>query len=133
MRQPKNVQYRKCMENLSWISWTREYVSNTDLQNHSRNEGVGWQWAKTDNKDKQHPSFSSLGLTAKTYYFMTIPLPVITSLKSSALLSLSTTKKKPDINHNCSPYVKCRSDHRKCWLKSHLNNNQNNIAIEIVQ
>lgn len=135
MRQPQKAEYREYMENLSWISWAREYVFNTVLQNYLGKEGVGGQKAKTDNKDKQHKllSFYLLELISKAYYFMITPLPVNTSLKSSALLSLSSTKKKPDISHNCFPYVKCSSDHRKFWLKSHLNNNQNHTAIEIVQ
>lgn len=132
MRQ--KVEYWEYTENLTWISWTAEYDSNTVLQNFLGKEGMGEQRVKTD-KDKQHQflPFSSLGLIAKAHDFMTTPLQVNTSLKSSALLSLSATKKKPGINHNCFPHVKCSSDHRKHWLKLHLNNNHNNIAIEIVQ
>lgn len=135
MREPQKVEYKEYTENLSWISWVWEYVSNTVLQNYLGKERVGGQRPKTDNKDKQHKllSFYLLGLISKAYYFMTTPLPVNTSLKSSALLPLSSTKKKPDINHNCFRYVKCSSDHRKCWLTSHLNNNQNNTVIEIIQ
>lgn len=120
------------MENLSWISWTGDYVSNTVLQNFLGKEGVGGERVKTDkDKHQQFLSFSSLGLIAKAHDFMTTPLQAKTSLKSSVLLS--ATKKKPGINHNCFPHVKCSSDHRKHWLKSHLNNNHNNTAIEIVQ